>query len=300
MKLRMLNPFLLGVSLVRVILSNLKIRTEAAKIAKQPPLEIGETKKLEILPLYEAISPDNLEKGYGLSYLIKTDTKTILFDLGHNPKATSPSPLAKNMASLGISMNDIDMLIISHRHPDHVGGWKWWQEKTFSTDGISQPALGDIPIFAPEKISYPGSSPEFVTAPKQLAEGVATTGGFAFAEPFPMWRVNPEDSEQSLAVNVAGKGVVLIVGCGHMGLHRLLKRAKTVFSNPVIGVVGGLHYMRKKEEDLKGEIESLKACKPLLVALSPHDSFPEAVHTFEDAFSATYKPVNVGEPIIFS
>jgi 7,8-dihydropterin-6-yl-methyl-4-(beta-D-ribofuranosyl)aminobenzene 5'-phosphate synthase len=295
----MLNPVLLGVTLVRVILSNVKIRLEAIRISKLPPLSIGATNKLEILPLYEAASRDNLEKGYGLSYLIKTDTKTILFDLGHNPNATSPSPLEKNMASLGIALHDIDVLIISHRHPDHVGGWKWWKEKTFSPDGVSQPELGDLPIYAPEKISYPGSSPEFVTGPKQLAEGVATTGGFAFAEPFPLWRFNPEDSEQSLAVNVAGKGVVLIVGCGHMGLHRLLRRAKTVFSDPIIGVIGGLHYMRKKEDELKGEIDSLKACKPLLVALSPHDSFPEAVHTFEDAFSATYRPVKVGEPIVF-
>ncbi len=300
MKLRMLNPFLLGVTLARVILSNVKIYSEARRIAKLPPVTMGETKKLEILPLYEANSTNNLEKGYGLSYLIKTDTKTILFDLGHNPKAVSPSPLEKNMASLGLSFNDIDMLIISHRHPDHVGGWRWWKEKTFSPDGTSQPALGEKPIFVPEQMNYPGSSPEFVTEPKQLAEGVATTSGFAFAEPFPMWRLNPEDAEQSLAVNVAGKGVVLIVGCGHMGLHRLLKRAKTIFNEPVIGVVGGLHYMRKKEEQLKGEVESLKACKPMLVALSPHDSFPEAVHTFEDAFSATYKPVRVGEPIVFS
>jgi metal-dependent hydrolase (beta-lactamase superfamily II) len=60
--------------------------------------------------------------------LIRTDSATILFDLGYNMTASSPSPLEGNMASLGLTLDEIDMIVISHRHPDHVGGQNWWTE----------------------------------------------------------------------------------------------------------------------------------------------------------------------------
>jgi 7,8-dihydropterin-6-yl-methyl-4-(beta-D-ribofuranosyl)aminobenzene 5'-phosphate synthase len=98
---------------------------------------------------------------------------------------------------------------------------------------------------------------------------------------------------------VKGKGIFLIVGCGHMGLKTLLKRAKALFNQPIAGVIGGLHYGKQKEEDLQAEIQALREIQPRLIALSPHDSYPEALKAFESAFPDVYQTIKVGEEICY-
>jgi hypothetical protein len=56
-----------------------------------------------MVPLFEGAAAQNgLQTGPDVSYLIKTDTATIPFDVGNNPAAISPSPLERNMAALGL------------------------------------------------------------------------------------------------------------------------------------------------------------------------------------------------------
>lgn len=118
----------IAVSFGRFQYAKYQIDQDKQTILAHSPLKIGETSKLEILPLYEKAGPDGLQIGHGVSYLIRTDNATVLFDLGNNLTAASPSPLEENMQSLGISMSEIDAIVISHRHPDHVGGQNWWTE----------------------------------------------------------------------------------------------------------------------------------------------------------------------------
>ena len=298
MKDRPFQPFLAGAGVLRSRITAARIRRESARTWPGfPASTIGQTDKLEILPLYEAEAGRDFLGGSGVSYLIRTDHATILFDLGNNPQATSPSPLLQNMARLGLSLRDIDLLFISHRHPDHVGGWKWWKDRTFSPDGASQPALGALPVYVSDRLSYPGSRPRLTAAPVRLAEGVMTTGSFTFFEPYPSWHILPDYSEQALAVNVAGLGMVLITGCGHMGLKTLLERARSVFGLPVAGIVGGLHYTDADALALQPEIQYLRKANPGLLALSAHDSGPEAIAAFAQAFPASCRTLRVGEAI---
>jgi len=95
--------------------------------------DIGVTESLEILPLMDwfSKSPDLIQLA-GVSYLIRTDNATILFDLGLNPANTDPSPLLNNMEKLGVKLDDIDIIVISHNHGDHIGGSQWRAKNTFS------------------------------------------------------------------------------------------------------------------------------------------------------------------------
>jgi 7,8-dihydropterin-6-yl-methyl-4-(beta-D-ribofuranosyl)aminobenzene 5'-phosphate synthase len=129
--------------------------------------------------------------------------------------------------------------------------------------------------------------------------------------------------EQSLAVNVDGRGIVLIVGCGHHTVPRLLERARALFDEPIYGLIGGLHYPvmgGPKEvygyaghkyvgtgkppwehitvEELNANIELLKGLNLRLVALSSHDSSDVSMRAFRDAFPDAYGNLRVGEPII--
>jgi 7,8-dihydropterin-6-yl-methyl-4-(beta-D-ribofuranosyl)aminobenzene 5'-phosphate synthase len=194
-------------------------------------------------------------------------------------------------------MDEIDQIVISHRHLDHVGGQTWWAKNTFSVDGASQPPLGSRPVFVPEAMVYPGSSPVLAESPTRLANSVATTGLITYAQPFPIWLAMPKGDEQALAVNVAGQGIVLITGCGHMSLKGLLERAEAAFDVPVAGVIGGLHYGAADAAALAGDIQMLQVLNPVVVGLSPHDSGPAALAAFAQAFPAAYQPIRVGSSI---
>lgn len=300
MKKSLPRPVLRVMSILRRHLTRLKIRQEAKAQSRYGSVQVGGTTKLEILPLYEAAATEGLQSGSGVSYLIRTDHATILFDLGNNPSAASPSPLEQNMDSLGVKLDEVGMLVLSHRHPDHIGGYAWWGRKTFSVDGKFQPLLGSLPIYVPEQVGYPGSRPTLTKVPTQLAQGVMTSGIFTFFEPYLVGWIAPRDREQALIVNVTGLGLVLITGCGHMGLEVLLERAEAISDIPVVGVVGGLHYVDATVEALQPDIQLLQKRHPRLVALSPHDSSPSALEAFERAFPTSYQSIRVGEAITFS
>lgn len=53
---------------------------------------------------------------YGLSFYIETKNHKILFDVGPNDL------YYKNAKKLGINIEDVDTLILSHGHFDHAGG----------------------------------------------------------------------------------------------------------------------------------------------------------------------------------
>ena len=54
--------------------------------------------------------------------LINTGKNLILVDTGAGSLAPSTGRLVKNLRSEGISPQDIDMVVLTHAHPDHVGG----------------------------------------------------------------------------------------------------------------------------------------------------------------------------------
>lgn len=259
--------------------------------------EIGSTNSLSILPLYEEWASSNaFQSGHGVSYLIKTDQTTILMDLGNNEKNVQPTPLQHNMEQLSVSMEDIDALVISHNHPDHVGGIANWKRGTIAASKQME-SLSGKKIYLPVQLNCPGLKPELALEPMAIAPGVASLGRQPFVQPFPFCLWEPLGYEQSLVVHVEGKGLVIITGCGHPTMERIVERAEAAFSLPVIGIVGGLHYERAHEEALTPHLEFLALRSPMLVALSPHDSSGGVLQIFEAAFPKAYRYITIGRAI---
>ena len=120
-----------------------------------------------------------------------------------------------------------------------------------------------------------------------------------------------------MAVNVSGKGIVLILGCGHQTLPRVLERAEALFDQPIYGLVGGLHYAVTTAkgigykymgngrvpwkpysmEDISYNINMLKIRDPKLVGVSPHDSCDDVIAEFRNAFGEAYRSIEVGKKI---
>lgn len=274
---------------------------------------VGSTTSLDIMPLVDWFpSRPGLLGEAGVSYLIETDENRILLDVGLNWERADPSPLLHNMNELGVSIASIDTIVISHRHVDHVGGLRWMRTRTFSL-GNHQLDLRGKRVFVPEPMSYPGVETVCSTEPTIIAPGVATIG--AIRAQIYMGRVD----EQALAIHLEGKGLVLVVACGHQSLPRIIDRAKQLFDEPIYAVIGGLHYPlprgrwlqrgldlqrfvvygpfgAPKMTDVSSEIERLARENPRWVSLSAHDSSDAMIERFREVFGPCYHDLRIGEP----
>jgi 7,8-dihydropterin-6-yl-methyl-4-(beta-D-ribofuranosyl)aminobenzene 5'-phosphate synthase len=282
--------------------------------------DVGTVKRLSILPLVDWYTAPNSGKTLvgeaGVSYLIRADDTTILFDVGLNARGEHPSPLLRNMATLEVSLEEVDYIFISHLHLDHVGGRAYQRAHTC---GLSEERLNldGVTAFVPVPMTHPTARVEVEEEPRVIAPGIITLGPIPRQLFFLGWT-----PEQSLAVNVEGKGIVLIIGCGHSTIQHIVDRAEGLFDAPLYGVIGGLHYpvtasrltrfglpLQRilgtgkwpwdpiNRDDVAAGIEYLQGRQPRLVALSPHDSCDWSLGAFRRAFGGAYRNLQVGEVI---
>jgi hypothetical protein len=289
-----------------------------------PVTEFGATSTLRILPLmeYRADSPD-LHTEVGVSYLVETDHHRILYDVGHNPDGLDPSPLERNLDALDIDLSSIDMVFISHNHLDHVGGFHWQRLNTFSIGREQRPFPNPrTQLIAPDLMSYPGLSAVHADRPMALGRGLGTTGLGTTGAIGRQLRAGWIE-EHALVVNVKGLGGVLIVGCGHQPVPRLVERYDDAYGEPLYGIVGGVHFPIPEgriklgpldvQRDMasgnglfdpltltqvESELAMLKQRDLGVLAISPHDSSDEVIEMARGLFGAAHRYLKVGEEIV--
>lgn len=277
---------------------------------------IGEVTNLNILPLIDYYtSNDKLVGESGVSYLIEADEKKILFDVGFNRENLHPSPLLKNMQELNISTSDFDSVFISHLHVDHVGGLKAKKDSTFAISGEDIDMKG-IKAYTPTQMVHKSANIEIITKPTKIAEGIVSLGPIKRA----IWAMGLTD-EQALAINVEDKGIVLIVGCGHQTIKKVIEQTEQLFDIPIYAVFGGLHFpvtkrqgdpvfnIRRyigtgtlpwqgiKESGVKNTIDFLKNKNIPYIGISGHDSCDWTLEQFRESFGNNYIDILVGKVI---
>jgi 7,8-dihydropterin-6-yl-methyl-4-(beta-D-ribofuranosyl)aminobenzene 5'-phosphate synthase len=218
------------------------------------------------------------------------------------------------MEALGVSRAEIDAVVISHRHVDHTGGLAAQRAHSFQLTPDDPEPLA-VSCYVPTQMAYGSAPVHVVEGPVELAQGVYSIGTI----PRSLWLMGLT-FEQAVAVNVAGKGVVLILGCGHQTLERAILRAEALFEAPLFGVVGGLHFpvtgsraphgaqrvlgtghlpwRQLTKGDAQATLRFLETRQPSLVGLSAHDSCDWTVGAFREAFGDRYREVVVGLEIV--
>lgn len=285
---------LTGWFFVQSLLTNNAIEQEWQTTHVEKMQNLGTTRSLQILPLFEeARARNDLELEHGVSYLVKTDHGNFLLDVG-----TTPSRLSHNMQALNVTEKDFAAVVITHIHPDHMGGTNAWWNNTV-TAGDPPLSLDGKRVYVPLPVNNTDMNTTVVTQPLKLADGVATIGAIPFSELFPLSLKSQRNAEQVLAVNVEGKGIVLIMGCGHPTIERIVARAQMIFDKPIVGIVGGLHYEGMTAEQVQPHIAFVRKLNPQLVALSPHDSSTDALKAFQKAFPDEYQDLAVGLAITY-
>lgn len=278
---------------------------------------LGEVDEVTVLPLVERLAPgDSLRTEPGVSYLVTAGQTRLLFDTGLNIGRHPRSALAVNAEQLGASLDSLDAVVISHLHPDHVGGVRQVRRRTFSFSDEPLEPRG-VPAYVPTEMTHPRADVAVTTAPRVIADGVAVL------PPLPrmMFWLGPV-LEQALAVNVRGFGLVVITGCGHPPIEHILGVTERVLDVPIQAVVGGLHlpvhpigrgvvpqavigtphwpWQLPSEADAQAAISEIAARGPRLVALSSHDSSSWTFEAFGQAFGERYRTLRVGEKLRIS
>ncbi len=315
--LGLLTVVFTGILWIKLVQTNQRVKKELQQVPVNPLARPGTIKKLTLLPLVEYYANGPHATEAGVSYLIQADDTTLLLDVGANEKKVHPSPLISNSRALGVNLSNLDGIVISHIHRDHVGGIREEKQKEFSlSQGMVN--LPKIPVWAPEALSCSRHNPDpffqLVTGPTLIRKGIALTGPL----PASLFLLG-YTREQALVFNVEKKGLVIVIGCGHPTIQVILDRVKKLFDEPIYGIIGGLHlpvkggrmnlgplnlqnivgsnrmpwnYLNKK--DVVETIRVIKKESPKLVALSPHDSSDWAMDQFQQAFGNRYRAIEVG------
>ena len=181
---------------------------------------------------------ERLRPDWGFSCLIRGLEKTILFDTG-----ASGEILLSNMQVLGIAPEEVQVIVISHIHGDHVGGLLDLLERNTHVEVW-------LPESFPErlkgKIKAKGARIVEVTAPAKILSQAYTTGEMGAVR------------EQSLIV-AAEKGLVVITGCSHPGILNIVSRAKSLLDEEVYLVLGGFHLAGTSAESIGTIASGLKS-----------------------------------------
>src|SRR5919199_3304637 len=214
--------------------------------------------------------PDALIAEPGFSALVRIDKDghehTLLFDTG-----VSPSGVTENMRRLGIAPADVEVIVLSHGHWDHVTGMEGLAREL----GRSKlPVMIHPEFWTRRRVRFPGLDPAELPAtsraaledlgfaiveerqPSFVLDGaVLITGEVDRTTPFETgfkghealrdgaWAPDPLIlDDQALVVRLRDRGLVVLSGCGHAGIVNTVRYArKLTGERRVAAVVGGFH-----------------------------------------------------------
>jgi 7,8-dihydropterin-6-yl-methyl-4-(beta-D-ribofuranosyl)aminobenzene 5'-phosphate synthase len=187
---------------------------------------------IEILVVYDNYYyRSDLETGWGFSCLIRGLEKTLLFDTGGSGEA-----LMRNMQKMGISPEEVDAVVLSHIHGDHTGGLQAFLERKGNVT-VCVPA--SFPDRFKEAVASYGADVVSVRDPLPICRDVLSTG-----------EMGTFTLEQSLVLK-SDSGLIVITGCAHPGIVKIIEKAKALIKEDVLLAMGGFHLMGMSMANMK-------------------------------------------------
>ena len=268
---------------------------------------------LRITTLIENNSDENntLISEHGLSLYIEIDEIKILFDTGQS------GDFIKNADKLKIDLNNLNYVILSHGHYDHSGGFRKLVENTKNSFKLivgnrffnekyklleSDEYKFNGNYFDEEFINQNNISTEYIDQDSfNITENVILFSDFEILNKKFYIKQNEQyisddfSDEIVLAVKVE-KGLVVILGCSHVGVVNILKTITKRTGIHIYGVVGGSHLIEADELRLNNTINFLKE-KDIQVLRLSHCTGKNAIRELQYEFGNKFMYNNTGNVI---
>jgi len=265
------------------------------------------------------------EHGYSLSVTVHRNGSSdkILYDAGLTKDST-----VHNLDVLGLNPKDYLAVVLSHGHADHHGGLEglfgrvrgsmplvihpdaWRQRKVVFPTGVEirmpPPSHNDLDREGWQIVEEQGPS-------MLLGGSVLVTGQIDrvtdFEKGFPLQHTQTETGwepdtwiwdDQAIAINVRGKGLVVLSSCSHSGVINVLRHVRKVTGiDQIHGFIGGLHLTGGLFESIMPQtVQELVALSPELV-VPGHCTGWKATHAVSKALPDAYNQSNVGTTFTF-
>jgi 7,8-dihydropterin-6-yl-methyl-4-(beta-D-ribofuranosyl)aminobenzene 5'-phosphate synthase len=233
---------------------------------------------LEIRVVYDNTSAGRgVQEDWGYSAVVTFNGHRLLFDSG-----TKPDLFLENLKKLEVTPRSIEAAMISHQHEDHRSGiYKL------------MPVIPSLPVHFLDSFEQAawaaadlaGFRPVRVTGPRAILPGMHTTGTIA-----------GEPNEQALAIETT-KGIVMMVGCSHPGVVKIVKAVENQRGAKSIRLlIGGFHMFRQTEPEIARQIAELKRLN--VEKVRPAHCTGDLAHKmFKDAWGSNYATAGAGNII---
>jgi 7,8-dihydropterin-6-yl-methyl-4-(beta-D-ribofuranosyl)aminobenzene 5'-phosphate synthase len=259
----------------------------------------------------------------GLAYLIRYTTggkrHTILFDFALTQRA-----LENNLEKLGLSLTDVEALVLSHGHQDHYSGLTWAASKTKAPLYVgNDDAFLERRAVTPKRslsmgtldraaLVEAGAKIIEVPSPRVVAGGALLSGTIPQLTPYEkvpgflkMLKgqtlvQDPMSHELAIGFRVRGQGLVVVTSCAHAGVVNSIEALKAASGEQrVHAVLGGMHLTTAPPERVDKTVQALVDLKPDFVA-PMHCTGDRAMRKLAVALEKAYVHPATGTKYIFA
>ncbi len=240
---------------------------------------------IKVTVLYDNYaSGEGVKTDWGFACFIEGLEKTILFDTG-----TDPAILGHNAKLLGVDFAAVDLVVISHLHGDHTGGLP-----------LVLGAKKGLPVYLPgtalarilddqkKMIGDLGSKPLPVSESREICPSAYLAGSLP-------GEGGPGNDEQALIIDTS-RGLVIITGCAHPGIVRIVRQAGEILPKKPTVVMGGFHLVEKSEPEVMSIIADLRSAG-IVRCGATHCTGDRQIEIFKREFGENYIPMGVGRII---
>jgi 7,8-dihydropterin-6-yl-methyl-4-(beta-D-ribofuranosyl)aminobenzene 5'-phosphate synthase len=219
---------------------------------------------------------ESLKTAWGFSAHVVGAGRSILFDTG-----SDGTLLLENLAALRIDPAVIDILVLSHPHGDHTGGLTGLLK---AAPRLCVHLPESFPARIKDVIRGYGASIIEVRGPGEVCPNVYTTGVLGR-------RVR----EQAMVVRT-GRGLIVLTGCAHPGIARIVTEVRRLHAEGILFVLGGFHLEWTMSRTV-GKVIAVFENQGVRYVAPTHCSGEKARRQFEQHYGPRFIEVGVGRTI---
>lgn len=265
---------------------------------------------MEIIVLVEnTVYTRGLSAQHGLSFFIEANDKKILFDVGAN------SMFLENALKMNIEIADVDILLISHGHYDHMGGLDSFlkvnqKAKIYIKQQAFVPKFRDnnfigVPIdrsSIQERIVFVEDltmiCPSIYVVPDiDIIYKSDTQFDNFYIEKNAMRYSDNFDDELFMVIEEPDL-LTIISSCSHCGITNIIETAINYFQKNIKRIIGGFHLKNTKKNVVEHVIQTMNELEVAEI-FTGHCTGFETIIEFNKNFDGSTIQLNVGQKINF-